>query len=117
MRIMVEGKRRARVARFVFDQRFFKAEAEEIAEPAGGSAGLETLMRSVLSAFDRYAHSNATISREAASSIKGIDDPSILSDKMAGHLNISRAEQQALLESNSPVERLEKILGYLEAAN
>src|SRR5271168_1433279 len=52
MRIMVEGKRRARVARFVFDQRFFKAEAEEIAEPAGGSAGVETLMRSVLSALD-----------------------------------------------------------------
>jgi hypothetical protein len=33
------------------------------------------------------------------------------------HLNIQLAEQQALLEATSPVERLKKILGHLSAAN
>jgi ATP-dependent Lon protease len=117
VRVVVEGKKRARVARYVFDQKFFKAEVEEIAEPEGRFAGVETLIRSVLSAFDNYAHRDATISPETASSIEAIDDPSILSDKIARHLNVQLTEQQALLESVSPVERLEKILAYLQAAN
>lgn len=116
VRIMVEGKKRAKVGRFVLHQKFFKAEAEELAETTGGSAALETLMRSVLSAFDSYARGKE-ISPEIASSIGGIGDPSILSDKMAGHLQIAIFEKQALLETINPVERLEKILGYLEAAN
>ena len=31
-KIMVEGRRRARVTRFVFDQKFYKAEVEEVAD-------------------------------------------------------------------------------------
>jgi ATP-dependent Lon protease len=117
MRIMVEGKKRARVVRFVFDQKYFRAEAEEIAETTGDSARLETLMRSVISVFDRHAHSGVTLSPEVTNSIEAIDDPSILSDRMVGHLNLERAEQQALLETANPVERLEKILSYLETGN
>ncbi len=116
VKIMVEGRKRAKVARFVFGQKFFKAQAEEITESAGGSAGLEKLKRSVLTAFDSYAHRHTKLSPELASSIEGIDDPSILSDKMVGHLKIQLEEKQALLESANPIERLEKILGYLEAA-
>jgi ATP-dependent Lon protease len=117
VKIMVEGKKRAKVARFVFGQKFFKAQAEEIAESAGDFAGLEKLKRSVATAFDSYAHHHTKLSPEILTSIEGIDDPSILSDKMVGHLNIHLEEKQALLESANPIERLEKILGYLEAAN
>jgi ATP-dependent Lon protease len=116
VKVMVEGKRRARVARFVFDQKFFKAEAEDIVERAEHSGQIETLMPSVLSAFHSYAYGQSGDLREKADSIEKIDDPSIVSDQIAGHLNIEIAEQQALLESASPLERLEKILGYLEAA-
>ncbi len=117
VKVMVEGKRRVRVARFVFDQKFFKAEVEEIAETVAGSAGLETLMHSARSAFDRYARGAAKLAPEIASSIGAIADPAILADKMVGHLDIEPVAKQALLETASPVERLEKILGYLEAAN
>src|SRR5208282_2379103 len=47
--------------------------------------------------------------------IEKVDDPSVLSDRIARHLKIDLAEQQALLECVSPIERLEKILRYLEA--
>jgi ATP-dependent Lon protease len=131
VKILVEGKKRARVARFVFGQKFFKAEVEQIDETerldvqalhfglsqSARSARLETLMRSVLSAFHSYAQSRVKIPPELANSIEAINDPSILSDKMVGHLNIELAEHQALLESAKPIERLEKILGYLEAAH
>ena len=116
VKIMVEGKKRARVTRFVFGQKFFKAQTDEIVESTDGSAGLEKLKRSVLTAFDAYAHRHTKLSPELASSIKVIDDPSILSDKLVGHLKLELEEKQALLESANPTERLEKILGYLEAA-
>jgi ATP-dependent Lon protease len=116
VKIMVEGRKRARVARFVFGQKFFKAQADEIVESTDHSAGLEKLKRSVLTAFDSYAHRHTKLSPELASSIKVIDDPSILSDKLVGHLKIELVEKQALLESANPIERLEKILAHLEAA-
>jgi len=117
MKTRIEGKKRARVTRYVFDQEFFKAEAEEIEEPSGRTAELEGLVGSVVSAFAIYAQRSTRISPEIASSIAAIHDPSILSDKMIRHLDIQLWQQQALLESVSPVERLEKILRYLQAGN
>ena len=55
MKTLIEGKKRARVTRYVFDEEFFKADAEEIEEPVGRSAELEGLVHSVVSAFAIYA--------------------------------------------------------------
>ena len=126
MKTLIEGKKRARVTRYVFDAEFFKAEAEEIEEPNGRAAELEGLVRAVVSAITIYAQrsaksspeiARAKISPAIASAIAAIHDPFILSDKVVRHLNIPLAEQQALLEAASPVERLQKILGHLNAAN
>jgi ATP-dependent Lon protease len=117
VKVLVEGKKRARVSRFVFDQEFFQAEAAEIPEVTGNSTGLEPLVRSVLSAFHSYAHGRSRDLGELADSIERLDDPSLISDKIVGRLGIPLAEQQALLECVSPIKRLEQLLGYLEAAN
>jgi ATP-dependent Lon protease len=117
VKVLAEGKKRARVSRFVFDQEFFQAEAAEIPEVTGNSTGLEPLVRSVLSAFHSYAHGRSRDLRESADSIERLDDPSLISDKIVGRIGIPLAEQQALLECVSPVERLKKILAHLEAAN
>ncbi|MGO9449813.1 MAG: LON peptidase substrate-binding domain-containing protein [Candidatus Binataceae bacterium] len=117
IKALIEGKKRVRVVRYVLDEEFFKAEAEEVDEPAGHPTGLETLIDSVRSTFEAHARRTGKIPPEILGSIGAIDDPSILSDKMVGHLSIRLAEKQALLECINPVERLEKILGYLQAAN
>jgi ATP-dependent Lon protease len=117
IKTLIEGKKRARVTRYVFDEEFFKAEAEEVEEPNGRTAEIEGLVGSVVSAFAIYAQRKAKISPEIANAIAAIHDPFVLSDKVVRHLNIQLAEQQALLEAASPVERLQKILGHLNAAN
>ena len=117
MKTLIEGKKRARVTRYVFDEEFFKADAEGIEEPVGRSAELEGLVHSVVSAFAIYPQRSTRVPPEIASSIAAIDDPSLLSDKMVRHLDTQLWQQQALLESVSLVERLEKILGYLQAGN
>ncbi len=131
VKIMVEGRKRARVTRFVFGQKFFKAEVEQVADTADfdvqaqrfglsssdRSARTESLMRSVLSAFHSFAYGHRPSLREAADSIEKLAEPGVVSYKIARYLDIETAEQQALLECGSPLERLEKILGHLKAAN
>ena len=125
-KIIVEGRRRARVTRFVFDQTFYKAEVEEVADSErlkmqALDVGLSNsdqakreraLIRSVHSALLSYFRRKRT-----AFPLTEIEDPAVLSFVIAHHLKIEVAEQQALLECVSPVERLEKILRYLEAAS
>ena len=48
------------------------------------------------------------------SNVSQIDDPIKLADTIAGHLNISLDEKQALLEIIEVDKRLEAILGHME---
>jgi ATP-dependent Lon protease len=127
-KIIVEGRRRARVTRFAFDQQFYKAEVEEVADTErlnmqSLDVGLSVsdqakreraLIRSIFSALAAYQHRKRPFPATRLREIE--DDPSILPYITARYLKIEVAEQQALLECVSQVERLEKILGYLEAA-
>jgi ATP-dependent Lon protease len=129
VKAVLEGKKRARVSRFVFDEEFFKAEAEEIIEPSVTDAGLEALIKSVVSAFVRtrikstpadfaraMAKGEESASQAAAflgESVTTTDPPSIIADRIVSHLPMKLAEKQALLETLNPVERLKKILAHL----
>ena len=114
-KIMVEGRRRARVTRFVFDQNFPKADVKEIKETADRSGCDPVLISSVFYAVPRYAIRRKRVIPIVANGME-VENPSILSYRVARHLDIQLEEQQALLETSTTVERLEKILGYLEAA-
>jgi ATP-dependent Lon protease len=124
-KIIVEGRRRARVTRFAFDQQFYKAEVKEVVDierlnMQALDVGLSTsdqakreraLIRSVHSALGPHFGRNWT-----AFARTEIEDPAVLPYLIVRHLKIDLAGQQALLECVSPIKRLEKILGYLEAA-
>ncbi|HLX38121.1 MAG TPA: LON peptidase substrate-binding domain-containing protein [Candidatus Binataceae bacterium] len=114
----IVGECRARVSRFVFDTDFIQAEYEEISESAERSPELAALMQSVVTAFDAYAVHETRIPLEMAKAINtavaSIGDPDALADKIAGHLNVSLAEKQALLEMVDPAQRLRTVLEHLE---
>jgi ATP-dependent Lon protease len=114
-KIVVEGRRRVRVTRFVFDQTFLKADVKEIKESADRSGPDPVLISSVFYAVPRYAIRRKRVIPIVANGME-VENPSILSYRIARHLDIQLEEQQALLETSTTVERLEKILRYLEAA-
>ncbi len=131
-RVVVEGRKRARVTRFVFDQKFYKAEVDEVGDTerlgiqafdvglsrSGRGDRAHALIRSTQSALNAYVHRKRTTLPQLSTRMREIEeDPSILPYVIARLLKIEVAEQQALLECVSPIERLEKMLGYLEAAN
>jgi ATP-dependent Lon protease len=71
-------------------------------------------MRTAVSQFDGYVKLNRKIPPEVQSNVSQIDDPVKLADTIAGHLNITLDEKQALLEILSVDKRLEAILGHME---
>src|SRR5712672_852998 len=115
VKALLEGKKRARVLKYVGEEDFFKVEVEEIEEVSDRSTEIEALMRSVVSTFDNYARLNKKIPPEMVTSIAAVDDPAYLADKLVEHLGIKLEDKQALLESTTPAERLEKILGYMQS--
>src|SRR5678810_510817 len=52
VKVLVEGKKRARILRYVDHEEYFLVEAEEIEEPAGRTTELEALIRSINSTFE-----------------------------------------------------------------
>ena len=47
-------------------------------------------------------------------SVNQIDDPAKLADTIASHLTLKISDKQALLETSSVNERIEKIFGFME---
>ncbi|HTY56472.1 MAG TPA: endopeptidase La [Candidatus Binataceae bacterium] len=115
VKALLEGKKRARILRWVSDNPFFQVEVEEVAEVCERTTEVEALMRSVNSTFDNYVRLNKKVPPEMVTSVAAIDDPGYLADKLVGHLGIKLEDKQALLESTNPAERLEKILGYMRS--
>ena len=114
VKVLVEGKRRARVRRFVSSERFFQVEAEEIEEPVDRTVELEALMRSVHSTFEAYVKLNKRIPPEMLMSVSTIDDPARLADTIVAHLSLKLNDKQAILETESPQRRLEKLYELMQ---
>src|SRR5262249_61324464 len=108
VKALLEGKKRARVVRYVTEDDYFQVQAEEVEELSDRPTEVEALMRSVVSTFDSYARLNKKIPPEMVASISSVDDPAFLADKIVGHLGIKLEDKQALLECLKPAERLEK---------
>src|SRR3954462_4908422 len=74
VKVLIEGKRRARIRRYLPEESFFLVEYEEIAEKP--ATGVETLalMRSVQSTFELYVKLNKKIQPEVLMTSQAIDD-------------------------------------------
>ena len=114
VKVLVEGGRRARITSFAENTSFFQAYADLIEEDLGEAQELEALSRSVVSQFEQYIKLNKKIPPEVMVSVNQIESPGKLADTVASHLSLKIAEKQELLETNTIVERLERVYSYME---
>ncbi len=115
VKVLVEGIQRARIDKFTETEQFFQVEAGRMTEQLGDERELEAISRSVVNQFESYIKLNKKIPPEVLVSLNQIDDPSKLADTVASHLAIKISEKQELLEVDSVIERLERVLGFMEA--
>lgn len=114
VKVLVEGKSRARLTRFTDRTDYFEAEAEEIADEPGDTAQSEAMLRAVVEQFENYVKLNKKVPPEALSSIPQIADASKLADSVAAHLSVKISDKQGLLETFDVPKRLEKVYGLME---
>ena len=69
VKVLVEGKKRARIERYVPHDEFFLVDAEEIEEVCEVTPEVEALVRSVNSTFENYVKLNKKIPPEAIMSV------------------------------------------------
>lgn len=114
VRVLVEGKGRAKLSEVKADEKAVMAVVEAIAEEADDSVDTAALMRSVIDQFDTYAKLNKKMPAETATQLAEIEDASHLADSVAGNLNIKVSDRQALLVENMPSKRLEMVFAFME---
>ncbi len=115
VKVLVEGKKRAKVVRHLSHPDFFLVGVEEVDEVVDRTPEVEALVREVHTTFESYVKLKKKIPPEMVMSVSSIDDPSRLADTIVGHLGIKLEERQQLLELVNAAERLEKILGHMRA--
>ena len=115
VKVLVEGKRRTRVAQFVTNPDFFIVEAEPYVEDVEVTVEVEALMRGVKTTFEQYVKLNKRIPPEMLASVSAIDDPSRLADTIVAHLSLKLPDKQSILEIVSAGERLEKLLSLMQS--
>jgi ATP-dependent Lon protease len=114
VKVLVEGKQRWRIRRFIPNDRCFQVEAEPVEEPDEKTVELEALMRSVQSTFEAYVKLNKRIPPEMLMSVSTIEDPARLADTIVAHLSLKLTDKQEILEIESPSRRLERLYELMQ---
>ncbi len=114
VKVLVEGKSRAKMVTLEDQGDFFEAEVELLEDDAEVNEEVETLARAVVEQFEGYVKLNRKVPPEAVSSISEIEDPLRLADSVAAQLSVKLNEKQALLELNNVTERLERVFSLME---
>ena len=114
VKVLVEGKSRVRITRFIENASYFEAEAEPLDEYLGDEETVTALVNSVAQEFERYAKVRKNIPEEALTAVIEASEPAKLADLVAGHLGIEVDQKQDLLETLSVAERLEKVYGQMQ---
>lgn len=115
LRVLVEGKRRAKITNVLQIEPCVLCEVDEPTEDAHEDIKTKALIRSLKKAFETYVKLNKRISAEVLMSIESIEDASRVADSIAAHLTLNLETKQSILEIFDPLARLEKLLSILES--
>jgi ATP-dependent Lon protease len=114
VKVLVEGKRRGRIRRFLPNEKFFLCEVEEVEEAVERTVEMEAIVRQVHQAFEVYVKLNKRIPQEMHTSVATIDDPARLADTIVAQLTLKLADKQSILETEGPAKRLEKLYELMQ---
>jgi ATP-dependent Lon protease len=115
IKVLVEGVDRARVIEWKEDKGFHRVVVKVLQRLKETAGDVEQTMSRVVSLFEQYVKLSNNLHYDAMIAAVKVDDPGKLADTIAAHLLVGVDEKQNLLEINSPLERLNRIVAILEA--
>ncbi|MBT4885466.1 MAG: endopeptidase La [Legionellales bacterium] len=115
VKILVEGKCRARLNTFSSKGHFYSATLEMFGEKESLDLNeAEPLLRSLSHDFDEYTNYCDIITSDMLISLRGLDDPGRFTDAIAMHLPLVVEDKQIVLEELDIGLRVEMLLGFLQ---
>lgn len=116
VKVLVEGKYRAKLLTLDSSGRFLLASTKASAMRGGKSsdpAHIEALLRSIKTAFEEYIGLNTRMPKDVVYTIITSDSAAFLCDYIPGNLLLKYTDKQLLLNEGTLLGRLEKILEVL----
>ncbi len=114
VKVLVDGRFRARLLHFLPNDRYFQVSIEEAPVERFGGAITEALIRNVVSSFENYAKLSKKIPSEVLVQLGTPNDPAKLADTVAAHLPVKLSDKQAVLELPTAREQMERLLTLIE---
>jgi ATP-dependent Lon protease len=114
VKVLVEGRRRAKLTRLIDQGDYYSAEIAGIDEIPGEEAETSALARAVIEQFEGYVKLNRKIPSETVATVGGLKDPGHLADAISADLSVKLEDKQQLLELLRVTERLERVLQLME---
>ena len=115
VKVLVEGRARVKIEKFLENESYFEAEASTLEEISGDSVSTEALCRSVVEEFERYSKLRKSIPDEVLSTVSETKGASKLADIVCGHLGIELADKQSLLETLDITKRLDSAFSLMKS--
>ncbi len=109
LQVLLSGIRRVRIDEFVETEPFMRVAITSLPESQPRGPQADALVRHATNLFEKYAQLNRRFSAEDITSIIALKTPARLADMLAAHLVTDHVQQQDLLETLDPLERLEKV--------
>ncbi len=116
VRVLVEGKYRAKMIDLDSDGKFLLAAVQQA--PVRGAKEENTLqtdalVRTLKSVFDEYLSLNQRLAKDVVFAIVSNDDPVFLSEYVPANLLLRYEDKQAVMDENTLTGRLEKLIELL----
>ncbi|MCI8397829.1 MAG: endopeptidase La [Oscillibacter sp.] len=118
VRVMVEGRQRARLRRLWQSTPYLQANVEEVPEEPVSDAfrrspRTEALLRQTWNLFSEYAELAGSIPEEIIAAVMDCRDVGYLADFIAQNIPLRHTEKQEILEELAPFPRLRKLNSFL----
>ena len=114
VRVLVEGRQRARLDTLTAHDSWVEAAVVELDEDTPDSAELQALMRTTIDQFGEYAKLNKRLPSETVTQVEQLDRAGQVADTIAANLNVKVSDKQAILIEADLSKRLEMVLAFME---
>ena len=113
--VIIQGKKRFKVAEVISEKPYLKAKITEVAEarPAKDNEEFAAIIESIKDLSLEIIKNSPNIPSEASFAIQNIESPSFLINFVSSNMNLSVEEKQKLLETNDLKERALATLKYM----
>jgi ATP-dependent Lon protease len=115
VKVLVEGSERVRVTQVDDLDLYLQGSVEKLVSEQLSANEEELLAKSLIGQFEEYVGQSKKVPPEVMTSLNGIDDAGRLADTIAAHMSLSIEKKQAILELVDIGERVEHMLGLLNA--